>query len=158
RAAMSLPLVVGLSSALRTARSVGRAIPRMPKIGPKYMGRAVKNLSDAFPDWPRERVEQYAVHSLEHLCQLAVEGTHPPRLITMEGFTRHLVFTEVALGLRELLSERPVILITGHVGNWELIGYAISMLGFPMHAVYRPLDLEVLDNWMLETRQRRGLT
>jgi Kdo2-lipid IVA lauroyltransferase/acyltransferase len=158
RAAMSLPLVIGLSSALRTARAVGRAIPYMPRIGPKYMGRALKNLSDAFPEWPRERVEQYAVHSLEHLCQIAVEVTFAPRLITMEGFTRHLVFTEVATGLRELLSDRPVILITGHVGNWELIGYALSMLGFPMHAVYRPLDLQLLDDWMVQTRQRRGLT
>jgi KDO2-lipid IV(A) lauroyltransferase len=155
---MSLPLVLGLSPALRTARAVGRLIPSMPKIGPKYMGRATKNLTDAFPEWPQEKVRQYAVHSLEHLCQLGVEVTFVPRLITQEGFTRHLIFTEVSRGLREILSTRPVIMITGHVGNWELVGYAISMLGFPMHAVYRPLDLQMLDDWMVSTRERRGLT
>jgi KDO2-lipid IV(A) lauroyltransferase len=158
RAAMSVPLVVGLSSALRTARAVGRAMPGIPRIGPKYMGRAVKNLSDAFPDWPQEKVRQYAVHSLEHLCQLGVEVMYAPRLITQEGFTRHLVLTDIKAGVRELLSDKPVILITGHVGNWELIGYAISMVGFPMHAVYRPLDLAPLDEWMRGTRERRGLT
>jgi Kdo2-lipid IVA lauroyltransferase/acyltransferase len=52
----------------------------------------------------------------------------------------------------------PCILITGHVGNWELIGYSVSMLGFPMHAVYRPLDLKPLDRWVRETRERQGLT
>jgi Kdo2-lipid IVA lauroyltransferase/acyltransferase len=158
RGAMTVPMAMGLTSALRAAKAVGRAIPHIPSIGPKYMGRAVKNISDAFPDWPQEKVQQYAVYSLEHLCQFGVEVMYSPRLITQEGFTRHLVFNDIDPAVREMLSERPVILITGHVGNWELIGYAISMLGFPMHAVYRPLDLAPLDAWMLDTRQRRGLT
>ena len=81
-----------------------------------------------------------------------------PRLITEEGFIRHLIFTDIAPGLHKLLSEKPVILITGHVGNWELIGYGIAMLGFPVHAVYRPLDLKPLDDWVYRSRQRRGLT
>jgi KDO2-lipid IV(A) lauroyltransferase len=158
RTAMTLPLVMGLSSALRAARAVGRAIPHMPKIGPKYMGRAVKNLTDAFPQWPQERIEQCAAQSLEHLCQIGVEVMYAPRLISHESFMRHLIFTDVSPGVRELLASRPVILITGHVGNWELIGSAISMVGFPVHAVYRPFDLQLLDEWMVTTRQRRGLT
>ncbi|MFZ4576729.1 MAG: lysophospholipid acyltransferase family protein, partial [Phycisphaerales bacterium] len=38
------------------------------------------------------------------------------------------------------------------------IGYAIAMLGFPLAAVYRPLDLKPLDAWVREMRARRGLT
>jgi KDO2-lipid IV(A) lauroyltransferase len=59
--------------------------------------------------------------------------------------------------MKQLLSTRPCILISGHVGNWELIGFAISMLGFPMHAVYRPIDMKPLDEWVREARARRGL-
>ena len=155
---MSLPLVLGLRPALSIARAVGRAIPSLPKIGPKYMGRAVQNLTDAFPEWSQERVRQCSINSLQHLCQLGVEVCYAPRLITHEGFTRHLLFTNIEPAMRALLRDGPVILITGHVGNWELIGYAISMLGFPMHAVYRPFDLQMLDEWMVRTRERRGLT
>ena len=32
------------------------------------------------------------------------------------------------------------------------------MLGFPMQAVYRPLDLKPLDTWVRESREKRGLT
>ena len=156
RSAMGLPLILGLNPSMNAARALGRWIP--PNLLKKHFGRAVQNLSEAFPDWPQERVHQYAIHSYQHLAQLGVEIAFAPRLITHEGFARHLVFTRIESALAHLLRDGPVILITGHVGNWELIGYAISMLGFPMHAVYRPLDSEPLDQWLRDTRERRGLT
>jgi KDO2-lipid IV(A) lauroyltransferase len=156
RSAMGLPLILGLNSSMNVARALGRTIPST--FMRKHFNRAVENLTEAFPEWPPERVRQYATHSYQHLAQLAVEIAFAPRLITHEGFARHLVFTHIEPALAHLLRSGPVILITGHVGNWELIGYAISMLGFPMHAVYRPLDSEPLDRWLRETRERRGLS
>ncbi|MEO1130785.1 MAG: lysophospholipid acyltransferase family protein, partial [Planctomycetota bacterium] len=46
----------------------------------------------------------------------------------------------------------------GHCGNWELLGYTLAVLGFPLHALYRPLDLKPLDRWIYRTRSHRGLT
>ncbi len=155
RSAMSLPLVLGLRPSMNLARSLGNVVPRIMR---KHFNRAEENLTEAFPDWPAEKVRKYAISSYQHLFQLGVEISFAPRLITQEGFTKHLVFTDIAAGLKLLLNKGPVILITGHVGNWELIGYAISMLGFPIHAVYRPLDSEPLDRWLRDTRERRGLT
>jgi KDO2-lipid IV(A) lauroyltransferase len=155
RSAMSAPLIVGLPAAMRAARSIGSIVPR---IMPKHFTRATVNLKEAFPTWSDEKIRHYALSSYQHLCQLGVEIAFAPRLITQEGFTRHLAFGDVTPAVRTLLTEKPVILITGHVGNWELIGYAISMIGFPMHAVYRPLDLAPMDDWLRSTRERRGLT
>ena len=167
RSAMSVPLVLGLGSSRTVARGLVRSLSRFQSttiLGRRpfprllKLERAEQNLAEAFPDWPAEQVRQFALHSFEHVAQLGVEIAFAPRLITHEGFTRHLVFTDIAPALGHLLRAGPVILITGHVGNWELIGYAISMLGFPMHAVYRPLDSEPLDHWLRDTRERRGLT
>lgn len=133
---------------------MGRAYPVLQ---PSRFERAVRNLSEAFPDWLDRKVRATAISSYQHLFQLGVEFVLTPRLVTHEGFSRHLHFGDVANALRPLLAGKPVILITGHCGNWELVGYAISMLGFPMHAVYRPLDLKPLDSWVRETRERRGL-
>src|ERR1043165_5893420 len=33
-----------------------------------------------------------------------------------------------------LLPGRPVLIVTGHWGNWELAGYALGLLGFTTHA------------------------
>lgn len=155
RAAISLPLIVGLDPARHAAEALGRAYPRLQA---KRFARAVRNLEDAFPAWTPERRHATAVASYQHVFKLAVEILYSPRLVTEEGYSRHLFFSDIGAGLASVLSGRPCIMITGHAGNWELIGYAISMLGFPVHAVYRPLDLRPLDRWLLETRQRRGLT
>jgi KDO2-lipid IV(A) lauroyltransferase len=155
RGAMSLPLVAGLGPALAAARGLGSLYP---SISPSRFGRAVANLRDAFPEWTPEQHRRCAVASYQHLFQIGVEVLFAPRLITPEGFPNHLYFTHVEKPVRTLLKQGPCILISGHCGNWELIGSAISMLGFPMHAVYRPLDLRPLDAWLYDTRARRGLT
>ncbi|MBX3382462.1 MAG: lysophospholipid acyltransferase family protein [Phycisphaeraceae bacterium] len=155
RGVMSVPLIAGLGPAMAAARGLGALYP---SISPSRFRRAVANLEDAFPEWSPAQRHECAVASYQHLFQIGVEVLFAPRLITPEGFTNHLYFTHVESAVRTLLKQGPCILISGHCGNWELIGSAISMLGFPMHAVYRPLDLRPLDAWLYETRARRGLT
>jgi KDO2-lipid IV(A) lauroyltransferase len=155
RGVMTIPHVMGLEAATSIARGMGSLYPRL---SPRRFQRAVDHLEVAFPEWTDERRRATAVATYQHLFRLGMEILFAPRLITKEGFTRHLELGNIEPALREVLSGHPCIMITGHCGNWELIGYAISMLGFPLHAVYRPLDLRPLDAWLHETRARRGLT
>jgi len=46
--------------------------------------------------------------------------------------------------------------LTGHMGNWELLSLAAAMLGYPMSAIYRPLDFKPLDRFFIELRSRYG--
>ena len=103
-----------------------------------------------------QRIE--LVHeSYEHLATLAVELSLSSRLLSEEGWIRHAEVGPIASYLRTMLNEGPVILVTGHCGNWEVVGYTLGMLGFPIAAVYRPLDLEPMDDWVRAARARRGL-
>lgn len=157
RTAISLPLAMGVESSTAAARAIGEWFATS-RINRKRFPRALANLREAFPEASDERLRALAVASYQHLFQLGVEVCFAPRLITEEGWARHLHIADVEAGLRPLLTDDPCILISGHCGNWELIGYSIAMLGFPMWAVYRPLDLRPLDAWLRQTRQRRGLT
>jgi len=56
-----------------------------------------------------------------------------------------------------LNSRRPVVLVTGHVGNWEMMGYSLASLGYPIHAVARPLDNPLVNQWIFGIRERRGM-
>lgn len=80
-----------------------------------------------------------------------------PRVITEQGYAEYVSIAEISKGLRHMLSGEPCLLLTGHCGNWELLGYTLAVLGFPIHALYRPLDMKPLDQWVQETRRRRGL-
>jgi KDO2-lipid IV(A) lauroyltransferase len=147
--------LAGHERSARWMRSLARVYP---SVQPGRFARAINNLHDAYPEWSDEQVRACALGAYEHLFQLASEFMSVPRLITHEACSRHVAFTHIPEASRALLSGGPTILITGHVGNWELIGYALAMLGFPMQAVYRPLDLKPLDDWVFEQRRRRGLT
>jgi KDO2-lipid IV(A) lauroyltransferase len=49
-----------------------------------------------------------------------------------------------------------VLILTGHVGNWEMMPLAAAMLGYPISAVYRPLDFKPLDRFFIDFRGRYG--
>lgn len=121
------------------------------------LGRAVGNLRIAFPEWDEDRVRAYAVRSYEHLFRIGTEIGLAPRRLTEEGWLREARVGSIAPAVRSLVSGRPCLLISGHVGNWEMIGYTVALLGFPMHALYRPIDLTPLDRWVRGVRGRRGL-
>jgi KDO2-lipid IV(A) lauroyltransferase len=141
---------------MRFMRSAGGACAALP-MNRKRLHRAVENLSWCFPEWPADLVRDYAVEAYRHLFCLAAELMLSPRLLNEDGFARHVELGRLREGLLALASERPCILITGHCGNWELLGATLAMLGFPMHALYRPLDLAPLDAWLHETRSRQGV-
>jgi KDO2-lipid IV(A) lauroyltransferase len=56
-----------------------------------------------------------------------------------------------------LISPRGAILVTGHYGNWELVGFMLATLGFPLTAVMRPLDNPYLNRFLMDARAKRGL-
>lgn len=138
------------------ARVVGRWYATS-RINQRHFKRAKENIHIAFPDWDEDRVAHTALLSHEHLTTFGVELAFVPRLLTEDGWVRHISFGNIEPALHELVKAGPCILITGHCGNWESLGYTMALLGFPMHAVYRPLDIPSMDRWVRRTRSRRGL-
>jgi Kdo2-lipid IVA lauroyltransferase/acyltransferase len=139
------------------ARALGRTFATLP-FNRKRLARAQDNLAHAFPDWDDARRHDYAVRSYEHLLTLGAELLYTPRLLNEDGWGEHVIVGDgMEHILRTLVECRPCLLITGHCGNWEALGYTVALLGFPLHALYRPLDLPPLDRWVRAARQRRGL-
>lgn len=60
--------------------------------------------------------------------------------------------------LDEVLAEgKGVVLITGHVGNWEMLGQAIAAAGYPITTIARPSYDPRVTAWLHQWRTRRGL-
>jgi len=157
RGAMAVPLTIGPEGSLGAARAIGRRYGTSG-INRSRLARAEEHLATAFPSWDADRRRACAIASFEHLAMLAVELAFSERLITEGGWARHVEVAEVTEPLRALArADRPMILIAGHNGNWEVLGYAMAMLGFRITATYRPIDLRPLDAWVRRTRARRGL-
>ncbi len=119
--------------------------------------RARDNLRWCFPEWSDEQVERASVDAYKHLFSLAAEAIATPSRVTPEKWAHYIELGDVRDALRVLMDRPPCVLVTGHSGNWEVIGYALGLLGFRVHAVYRPLDMRAADRWVREVRSARGL-
>lgn len=81
-----------------------------------------------------------------------------PRLVTEWTWARYVELHELSDGLRQLLCGRGTIMLTAHFGNYELMGYTIAKLGFPLTAVMRPLDNPLLNEFIERPRRAGGLS
>lgn len=52
---------------------------------------------------------------------------------------------------------RGVIVVTAHLGNWELGGAILTAMGYPLHAVVAPERKARVEHLLRERRQARGL-
>ncbi len=123
----------------------------------RHRERAMHNVRCAFPTWDERRVEQVARESFEQFFKLAIEGLNTPRLIHRDSWAQRARFSDIGPTLRLLNSGRAVLLVTGHIGGFEAIGSVLAVLGYPIHAVARPIDNPLINDWLLGVRERRGM-
>ena len=115
----------------------------------------VRNLELAFPELStkRRRAELRGVYL--HLGWQLVEFCRMPRY-TAEN-TRGWLRTE---GLEHFLAAeargKGVLIVTGHLGAWELSSFYHSMMGHPMGMVIRRLDNRRLDDFVNGIRCLHG--
>ena len=91
-----------------------------------------------------------------HLFQLLGEIAVLPRKLHNHNFLDIIEFRGKADAVRLLLSDRPVLFLSGHFGNWEMAVSLFGTFGFPMGVVARDLDNPYLHNWFARFRQATG--
>jgi len=119
--------------------------------------RITDNIRRCFPDWSEAQLERVAQASMRHMCRMfMVESMRLARMISQETWTKHLKIGPVERLMNLMVRGGPVVSLTGHCGNWELVGMAMASIGYPLTVVARPLDNPLLNDWILRTRQVRG--
>lgn len=114
------------------------------------------NLKHAFPLLSAEQRGALALAMWEHLFLLVLEVAQAARKIHHTNWREYAVLRNEEVLVRMLLSERPVIVVTGHLGNFELGGYLLGILGFPTFTVARTLDNPFLDRFVNRFRAATG--
>jgi len=115
------------------------------------------NLRHAFGDQlgPAER-DRVVRAVFRHFCRIVIEMIHLPRRLGVTSWKRHIELVNGDRIVGALLADRPLMIVTGHFGNWEMAGYALGLFGFRTHAVARRLDNPYLDRFLDRFRRRTG--
>jgi KDO2-lipid IV(A) lauroyltransferase len=115
----------------------------------------LQNLHLAFPDMPEadrlhilENVYRNLGWLLAEFCQMAnYTPESAGKFIRYEGLEHYLAARERGKG---------VLVLTGHLGAWELSSFYHSLVGYPMGLVIRRLDNPLVDRFVNRIRCLHG--
>jgi KDO2-lipid IV(A) lauroyltransferase len=120
--------------------------------------RALDNLRASFPEKSEDWLWRTGRRSFEHLVMLTVDVLFTPRLVRKRNWRLYAQFYKIEY-LKWLMHERKgLLMVTGHYGNFEIIGYLLGLFGFSIYSVARPLDNKYLNRYLYGVRQHHGLT
>jgi KDO2-lipid IV(A) lauroyltransferase len=152
---------------MAVARTLGRLPRRLARVVVRiltvacYLGltrlRRVgeRNLQLALPELPRPQRNRILRHVYRGLGWQLVEFCRMPRYTPQN--TQNWLRTD---GLEHYLAAeargKGVLVLTGHLGAWELSGFYHSLMGHPMGMVIRRLDNRPLDQYVNSIRRLHG--
>jgi KDO2-lipid IV(A) lauroyltransferase len=112
---------------------------------------AIININIAFPDKSDTEKHQIILNMWDNLGRILGEMPHwyfmsktaILRMIEIEG---------------EIPNDRPLILLTGHYGNWELISQFLPSIGLYSASIYKSLNNQYIDFLLKLIRSAKGAT
>jgi KDO2-lipid IV(A) lauroyltransferase len=139
-----------------TARAAGAGIGRLAfRVMSRLRGVGLRNLELAYPEWTPARRQEVLRVVYRNLGWLLAEFCRMSRYSLAEASD----FIEYD-GLEHYLAARArgkgVLVLTGHLGAWELSSFYHSLAGYPMGLVIRRLDNGLVDRFVNRIRCLHG--
>ncbi len=113
-------------------------------LSPKLRKTAETNLRIAFPEWTGAQRDAVIGGMVRNLGWMAAEFARFPK------YSREDIEEIVVLDGNENFVDgrkqgKGVLILTGHIGAWELSSFAHALYGYPLHFMARPLDNQRID-------------
>jgi KDO2-lipid IV(A) lauroyltransferase len=139
---------------LQTAKFFGSVLYAVDR---RHRERALANLRRSFPEMSERARARLARRSMQQMVMLFVEVLFTTRLIRLDTWAQYVELENFRDVLDMLVRrERGLVLLTGHYGNWEILGYVLATLGFETVSIARPLDNPYVSKFLFDVRERTG--
>ncbi len=114
------------------------------------------NLRSAFPEKTEREIRQITFRFYRFFCDLILEVLKG-LTISPRALRRCIVFEDLEVVKAYFAQKQSIIIVLGHMGNWELAGSAFSLE--PVHelfVLYHPLRNPYFEKLIYHTRTRLG--
>ena len=153
-------LVVGFAQAMSVEQSyafAGWLATLLYRFDRRHRAIGIDNLRQAFGDKYTESEREAMIGRVYlHFCKMLMEILHIPRKLHPTTWRDRITLVGHERVIDRLLDGGPLIMLTGHFGNWEMAGYLFGVFGFPPNSVARALDNPYLDAYLKTFRERTG--
>jgi KDO2-lipid IV(A) lauroyltransferase len=116
-----------------------------------------RQIAAAFPDWDAARVDATARAAYENLGRTTIETAIMSRSSAQEirGLFDEPEHWELLERARR--ERRGIIVVAGHLGNWEIGGAYLASRDMDFEAVARRMENPLFDAYLTRTRHRAGM-
>lgn len=115
-----------------------------------------ENLLQAFPQLTAVERRTIKHQMWEHLILMICEIAHAPRKLHETNWHRYITVRNKDRIVARLLEDRPLVMVSGHFGNFEMAGFVAGLLGFPTYAIARELDNRYVHKFIDDFRRIKG--
>jgi len=118
----------------------------------------MQNLRNSFPEKNDTELKKLEAKFYRYLCDLFLE-TFKTLTISRRDILKHCVMDEQALAVfnKYAAENKSVIIVMGHLGNWEWAGNTFSLLGkHHLYVIYHPLSNLYFNRLIIKMRTRFG--
>lgn len=146
---------------LRIALGVGGALAWLAyRVDKRHRRVADDNLKHALPEQCADPIvrDRMVRECFRHFCTVVVEIACLPRRIHIHNWRKYATPVGFEKFNPLLLSDRPLLIVTAHYGNWEVAGYVTGLVGLRTYAIARDLDNPYLHRFLGTFRQKTGQT
>lgn len=123
-----------------------------------YRTKVVRNnLKNAFPKKSEKEIKKIEAAFYLHLCDLVVESIKA-FTISRKAVKLRMKDRNAAVANQFQKQNKPIIIVCGHYGNWELLAITLGMtLAYPSIGLYTPIKNLFINKKLNESRAKYGL-
>lgn len=116
----------------------------------------LNNLRVIFPQKPLKELKDIRLSMSRNFAKYLVDFFRFP-IIDKDYIQKNIVVENIHYFDEALSKGKGVVVMTAHLGNWELGGVVISVLGYPFWVVALPHKCKKVDDFFNHQRQSKGM-
>jgi KDO2-lipid IV(A) lauroyltransferase len=150
-AAMGLFKILGLDAASAFGGFIGRNVYRRIPV----VDRARESLRAAYRDKTDAEIEEIVIAMCDNLGRTIAEYPHLTS-ISSRGVNPRIALTSTETAAASAASGKPLMFISGHFANWEVMAIGAYEAGYDAATVFRPPNNPYVDRWIANKRFQCG--
>ena len=150
---LSCVQVLSIDTCARICRGMAWLVSDVIKFRRKVIDA---NILGVYPDMPQDKRNDMSREMWYHLLLMGCEIAQAPRKIHDSNWRKYVYIRDKVQMTNYLIDYRPLVAVSGHIGNFEMGGYVTGLLGMPSFTVARRMDNPFLNQFINRFREFNG--
>lgn len=124
----------------------------------KHRTVAEKNLRNAYgSELSESQIQEIIRLSYSHLASVGIDFIKLPRIVNSKNWQNYFEFEGLENAEKALKEGKGALCVTGHVGNWEVLGCAMAYVYHQsVHSIAKHMENPYMDKFFTQLRERNG--